>query len=308
MPKGSDLVFELHYTTSGKPASDISKLGLVLAKSAPEKRYFFHAGPTALNLAIPPGEGTAEVVSEITFGEDAQLVYAQPHMHLRGKDFELRVVTPDKAPQTVLKGNFNFEWQMGYQYAEPIAMPKGSKLQLITPLRQLHRQPLQPGSGEEGRVGTTELGRDEQLLHRRAVRHAAPRRRRCSSGRAEHAAARRGGPDACRIQSVAQRRRSGDQRQRQRERRRAGDQRRPGQLRAVSREIGAGLLTRRDSLANVGAGLQTRLSFYRDFSVHFSLSQWNSRRSVSGRRLNLTVADHGFVNVFGSSNVNSISM
>ena len=132
VPKGSDLVFELHYTTSGKPASDISKVGLVLAKSDPAKRYFFHAGPTALNLAIPPGEGAAEVVSEITFGEDAQLVYAQPHMHLRGKDFELRVVTPDKAPQTVLKGNFNFEWQMGYQYAEPIAMPKGSKLQLIT--------------------------------------------------------------------------------------------------------------------------------------------------------------------------------
>jgi hypothetical protein len=125
-------VFELHYTTSGKPASDVSKVGLVLAKSDPTKRYFFHAGPTALNLAIPPGEGSAEVVSEITFGEDAQLVYAQPHMHLRGKDFELRVVTPDRAPQTVLKGNFNFEWQMGYQYAEPIALPKGSKLQLIT--------------------------------------------------------------------------------------------------------------------------------------------------------------------------------
>jgi hypothetical protein len=132
VPKGSDLVFELHYTTSGKPSSDISKVGLVLAKADPKKRYFFHAGPAALNLAIPPGEGAAEVVSEITFGENAQLVYAQPHMHLRGKDFELRVVTPGKAPQTVLKGNFNFEWQMGYQYAEPIAMPKGSKLQLIT--------------------------------------------------------------------------------------------------------------------------------------------------------------------------------
>jgi len=33
---------------------------------------------------------------------------------------------------TVLKGNFNFEWQMGYQFAEPIAVPKGSKLLLIT--------------------------------------------------------------------------------------------------------------------------------------------------------------------------------
>jgi hypothetical protein len=85
-----------------------------------------------MNLAIPVSDGNAEVVSEITFGEDARLVNAQPHMHLRGKDFELRVVTPDKKTTTVLKGNWNFEWQMGYQYAEPIALPKGSKLQFIT--------------------------------------------------------------------------------------------------------------------------------------------------------------------------------
>jgi hypothetical protein len=132
VPKGSDLVFELHYTSSGKPAEDVSKLGLVLAKAPPDTRYFFHAGPTALNLAIPPGDGAAEVVSEITFGEHARLVYAQPHMHLRGKDFELRVVTPDGHPQTVLKGVWNFDWQMGYQFAEPIRLPKGTKLQLVT--------------------------------------------------------------------------------------------------------------------------------------------------------------------------------
>jgi hypothetical protein len=53
-------------------------------------------------------------------------------MHLRGKDFELRVVAPDRKITTVLKGRWDFEWQMGYQYAEPIAVPKGSKLQLIT--------------------------------------------------------------------------------------------------------------------------------------------------------------------------------
>ena len=132
VPKGSDLVFELHYTTSGQPSEDVSKLGLVLAKEPPRTRYFFNAGPTAFNLAIPPGDGNAEVVSEITFGENARLVYAQPHMHLRGKDFELRVVTPDKQTRTVLKGSWNFDWQMGYQYAESIALPKGSKLQLIS--------------------------------------------------------------------------------------------------------------------------------------------------------------------------------
>jgi len=32
----------------------------------------------------------------------------------------------------VLKGTWNFEWQMGYQFAEAIALPKGSKLQLVS--------------------------------------------------------------------------------------------------------------------------------------------------------------------------------
>jgi hypothetical protein len=132
IPKGSDLVFELHYTTSGTPTSDVSKLGLVLAKEPPKQRYYFHAGPTATNLAIPPGDGNAQVVSEITFGEPAKLVYAQPHMHLRGKDFELRLVTPGQAPVSVLKGAWNFDWQMGYEFAEPIALARGSKLQLIS--------------------------------------------------------------------------------------------------------------------------------------------------------------------------------
>ena len=81
----------------GRAERGRSKLGLVLAKEPPQTRYYFHAGPTALNLAIPAGDGKAEVVSELTLGENARLVYAQPHMHLRGKDFELRVVSRRQA-------------------------------------------------------------------------------------------------------------------------------------------------------------------------------------------------------------------
>jgi hypothetical protein len=132
VPKGSDLVFELHYTTAGAPTKDASKLGLVLAKNPPAKRYFFHAGPTALNLSIPPNSGNAEVVSELTVQEPVNLVYAQPHMHLRGKDFEMRLAYPSGETETVLKGRFDFEWQLGYEFAKPIAMPKGTRMQLIT--------------------------------------------------------------------------------------------------------------------------------------------------------------------------------
>ena len=133
VPKGSDLVFELHYTTTGKgPAEDASKVGLVLAKAPPQRRYFFNAGPTALNLAIPPRDGNAEVVSELTVMTDMKLVYAQPHMHLRGKDFEVRLMYPSGEQETVLKGKWDFEWQQGYEFAKPIVMPKGTRMVAIT--------------------------------------------------------------------------------------------------------------------------------------------------------------------------------
>jgi hypothetical protein len=128
VPKGSDLVFELHYTTMGQPTEDASKIGLVLAKNPPLTRYFFNAGPTASNLAIPAGDENAEVVSEVTLNQPAKLVYAQPHMHLRGKDFELRLIYPTGETQTVLKIKWDFNWQIGYELAKPIDLPKGTRM------------------------------------------------------------------------------------------------------------------------------------------------------------------------------------
>ena len=128
VPKGSDLVFNLHYTSIGKPATDRSRVGLVFAKQAPQLRYFMHNGPTATNLAIPPREGNAEIVSETTTNVDMKLVYVQPHMHLRGKDYEFRLVYPSGKTETVFKAKWDFNWQIGYDLAKPISLPKGTRI------------------------------------------------------------------------------------------------------------------------------------------------------------------------------------
>ena len=132
IPKGSDFVFELHYTSSGQPTSDTSKVGLVLAKGKPSTRYYLTPGtPAALNMVIPPGDGNAEIVAESTLGVDAKLTYVQPHMHLRAKDYELRLIYPTGETQTVVKSKWDFDWQLGYDLKEPIVMPKGTRLLTI---------------------------------------------------------------------------------------------------------------------------------------------------------------------------------
>src|SRR5678810_1279576 len=103
-----------HYTATGKPATDRSKVGLVFAKHPPKLRYYVSDGPTGSNLAIPAGDENAEIVSEMTAQANTQLVYLQPHMHLRGKDYEVRLVFPNGKTETVFKAKWDFNWQLGY--------------------------------------------------------------------------------------------------------------------------------------------------------------------------------------------------
>jgi hypothetical protein len=154
VPKGSDLVFELHYTTMGQPTQDASKIGLVLAKSPPQTRYFFHAGPTATNLAIPAGDGNAEVVSELTLAHDAKLVYAQPHMHLRGKDFMFKATFPDGTSQVILSvPKYDFAWQTYYVLKEPLAAPKGTRLDCLAHFDNSEKNKFNPDPKKEVRWG-----------------------------------------------------------------------------------------------------------------------------------------------------------
>ena len=77
IPAGSDIVFEVHYTTNGKPAQDRSKVGLTLAKAPPEKRFITLVG-RSLDFAIPPGAANYEAKSLVKFNEPVEFVEQQP--------------------------------------------------------------------------------------------------------------------------------------------------------------------------------------------------------------------------------------
>ena len=155
VPKGSDLVFELHYTAMGKPATDRSKLGLVLAKQPPATRYILLSGsPSALNLVIPPGESNAEVVAEATAGSDFKLAYIQPHMHLRGKDYELRLVYPTGESEVLLRvPKYDFSWQLFYYLTDQKVLPAGTRLYCVAHFDNSPNNPANPDATKIVRWG-----------------------------------------------------------------------------------------------------------------------------------------------------------
>jgi hypothetical protein len=94
VPAGSDLVFQIHYTTNGRAASDQTSIGFAFAKHPPKQRVI----TLQLNdhaFIIPPGADNFRVEVQGTLPNDCTLLSFFPHMHLRGKRFEYDIVSED---------------------------------------------------------------------------------------------------------------------------------------------------------------------------------------------------------------------
>jgi hypothetical protein len=126
---GSDIVLEVHYTPNGKATSDQARLGLIFAKQTPKERVLTLSAVNG-TFKIPPGDPNYRVDASFEVPREVKLVGLHPHMHTRGKDFEYRLVFPNGETKTILKvPAYNWHWQLWYNLAEPIILPKGTKIE-----------------------------------------------------------------------------------------------------------------------------------------------------------------------------------
>ncbi|MDX2034095.1 MAG: thiol-disulfide isomerase [Blastocatellia bacterium] len=129
IPAGSRLIFQMHYTPNGTATTDVTTLGLKYAKEPPQ-----HAIQTrpVLNTSfrIPAGAANHEVKSSYTFNQDVRLTSLMPHMHLRGKDMEIKALLPDGTTRVLLSvPRYDFNWQTYYVPKTPLSLPKGTKVE-----------------------------------------------------------------------------------------------------------------------------------------------------------------------------------
>ncbi len=162
IPKGADIIFQLHYTADGTPGSDKSRVGVIFAKEPPKERVFSLAVTTA-NFAIPPGDPNYRVDAKLTLQDEATLEMLLPHMHLRGKDFEFRVVYPDGRKETLLNvPHYSFSWQLSYYLAQPLHLPAGTTLECTAHYDNSPNNPYNPDPTKEVRFG--EQSWDEMMF------------------------------------------------------------------------------------------------------------------------------------------------
>jgi hypothetical protein len=152
VPAGSDLVFQMHYTTNGHASTDETSIGIVFAKQPPKQRVL------TLQLVnhsfiIPPETDNFRVEVFGTLPNDATLLSFFPHMHLRGKRFEYDIVHPDGSLEPLLRVNYHFHWQMSYRLAEPRFLKAGTKLQAIAWFDNSRNNPHNPDPTQTVRWG-----------------------------------------------------------------------------------------------------------------------------------------------------------
>jgi hypothetical protein len=169
IPAGSDLVFQMHYTTNGHAANDQTSVGLIFAKRAPAQRVLT-LQVTNDHFVIPPGAPDYRVEARGTLPNDATLLSFFPHMHLRGKSFQYNLIHRDKDSaarpgpeiEPLLDVHYHFHWQMSYKLAEPRLLKAGTELQAVAWYDNSRNNPHNPDPDAAVRWG--EQTYDEMMV------------------------------------------------------------------------------------------------------------------------------------------------
>lgn len=145
LPAGSKFVFVMHYAPSGVPREDNSEMGLVFADPKTVRRRCWTVVAANDKLEIPPGDPNYPATASLTFDADTYLVSLFPHMHARGKSFRYDATYPDGKKETLLNvPRFDFGWQENYELAEPMLLPKGTKVDCLAVYDNSEANPLNP--------------------------------------------------------------------------------------------------------------------------------------------------------------------
>ena len=156
IPAGALIEAEIHYTTVGTRVTDQSSWGVVLAEEQPSELRLSNGGIVSAGerFVIPPHDPNFELVGRRVFQTDVYLLDMAPHMHARGKDMTYTVVRPGGERVVALSvPRYDFNWQLIYELAEPIFMPKGSVLEVVMHFDNSANNRSNPDPSAEVRFG-----------------------------------------------------------------------------------------------------------------------------------------------------------
>ncbi len=132
IPKGSALLLQIHYVSTGKDEKCKISVGFRYARGVVHKQLR-HFQLVDKNFAIPPGAPAYKASASRTLEQDVVGYGLFAHMHLRGKDMTFTATTPDGKSETLLMvPNYSFDWQQQYKWPDgKVRFTKGTRIDCV---------------------------------------------------------------------------------------------------------------------------------------------------------------------------------
>jgi hypothetical protein len=131
LPAGSRIAVSLHYVGAGEQTTDQSEIGLYFAKSPPGKqvREVAITNPDAI---IPAGAKLHRVEAAFTAGEEMEAVAIRPRSHPLIISLQATAHRPDGTREVLVwTRGYRYDWQQTYHFKRAVAIPKGSRVEVI---------------------------------------------------------------------------------------------------------------------------------------------------------------------------------
>lgn len=133
LPKGSDIVLQMHFHPTGKTETERSAVGIYFSSKAPARSligvdlpplFGFGAG-----INIPAGNSDFAIEDSLTLPVDVEAFGVFAHAHYIAKEMKASATLPDGSIQPLIWiQNWDFNWQDVYTFKNLVALPKGTRI------------------------------------------------------------------------------------------------------------------------------------------------------------------------------------
>jgi hypothetical protein len=133
LPKGSDVILQMHFHPTGKPETEQSTIGIYFADRAPERRLWSVQVPALFGFGagidIPAGRNDFAIDDSLTLPVDVRAFSIAAHAHYIAKEMKAYATLPDGKTEPLLWiPDWDFAWQDRYTYKTPLLLPKGTRI------------------------------------------------------------------------------------------------------------------------------------------------------------------------------------
>jgi hypothetical protein len=166
LPKGSDVVLQMHFHLTGKPETEQATIGIYFADKAPERKLWSVQVPALFGfgagLDIPAGEKNYVIEDSLTLPVDMKAFSVGAHAHYLAKEMKATATLPDGTTQPLLWiQDWDFNWQDRYVYKSPVLLPKGTRIDVRLVYDNSADNPRNPSPESPKRVLWGEQSFDE---------------------------------------------------------------------------------------------------------------------------------------------------